>query len=160
MSLAPDGPVAASRLGLWMRSLLGGVLLSNYLRLIALTSRLKLRPEGQWQTVDENWPVIFVSWHGQSNLAYVYTPRRREWSILECLALDTGRVVRKERLLSNERAGCYSALARWWFVNWNIARAAVDVLAVVAPGLPIAAERLKIRMFGAAPGHLLADRKQ
>jgi glycosyltransferase involved in cell wall biosynthesis len=63
-------------------------------------------------------------------------------------------------MLSNERAGCYSALARWWFVNWNIARAAVDVLAVVAPGLPIAAERLKIRMFGAAPGHLLADRKQ
>jgi lysophospholipid acyltransferase (LPLAT)-like uncharacterized protein len=82
LSLAPDGPVAASRLGLWLRSLLGGVLLSNYLRLIALTSRLKLRPEGQWQTVDTHWPVIFVSWHGQSNLAYVYTPRRREWSIL------------------------------------------------------------------------------
>jgi hypothetical protein len=69
-------------------------------------------------------------------------------------------MVRKERMLSNERAGCYSALARWWFVNWNIARAGVDVLAVVAPGLPIAAERLKIRMFGAAPGHLLADRKR
>lgn len=82
MSLTPDGPVAASRLGLWLRSVLGGVLLSNYLRLIALTSRLRLAPEGQWQTVDKNWPVIFVSWHGQSNLAYVYTPRRRDWSIL------------------------------------------------------------------------------
>lgn len=82
MSVVPEGPVAASRLGLWLRSLLGGVLLSNYLRLIALTSKLTLRPENHWQSVDANWPVIFVSWHGQSNLAYVYSPRRPEWSIL------------------------------------------------------------------------------
>jgi lysophospholipid acyltransferase (LPLAT)-like uncharacterized protein len=86
LSAAPtgdaDGPVTATRAGLLPRSLIGGVLLSNYLRLVALTSRLKLLPAGQWQAVDANWPVIFVSWHGHSNLAYVYTPRRREWSIL------------------------------------------------------------------------------
>ena len=78
----PDRPIAVGRVGLWLRSLLGGMLLSNYLRLIALTSRLQLIPEGHWRTVDANWPVIFVSWHGQSNLAYVYSPRRPEWSIL------------------------------------------------------------------------------
>ena len=70
------------------------------------------------------------------------------------------RMVRRERMFPSERAGCYSALARWWAVNWNSARALVDVLAVVAPGVPSAAERLKIRLFGAAPGHLLADRKR
>ncbi len=49
---------------------------------------------------------------------------------------------------------------RWWAYNWNAARAGVDVLAVVAPGIPGAAERLKKRLFGAAPGHTFADRKQ
>jgi hypothetical protein len=69
-------------------------------------------------------------------------------------------MVRRERMLPGERRGCYGALARWWAANWNVARAAVDVVAVVAPGLPITAERVKIRLFGAAPGHLLADRKR
>ena len=94
-----------------------------------------------------------AAWHDASKRGKISLPTWR-------LYAEYLKMVRKERMLSNERAGCYSALARWWFVNWNIARAAVDVLAVVAPGLPIAAERLKIRMFGAAPGHLLADRKQ
>jgi len=53
-----------------------------------------------------------------------------------------------------------TALARWWGVNWNAARAGVDVLAVIAPGIPSTAERLKIRLFGAAPGHLIVDRKR
>jgi hypothetical protein len=94
-----------------------------------------------------------AAWHDASKRGKISLPTWR-------LYAEYLKMVRKERMLSNERAGCYSALARWWFVNWNSARAAVDVLAVVAPGLPIAAERLKIRMFGAAPGHLLADRKQ
>jgi glycosyltransferase involved in cell wall biosynthesis len=94
-----------------------------------------------------------AAWHDASKRGKISLPTWR-------LYAEYLKMVRKERMLSNERAGCYSALARWWFVNWNSARAAVDVLAVVAPGLPIAAERLKIRMFGVAPGHLLADRKQ
>jgi glycosyltransferase involved in cell wall biosynthesis len=94
-----------------------------------------------------------AAWHDASKRGKISLPTWR-------LYAEYLRMVRKERMLSNERAGCYSALARWWFVNWNIARAGVDVLAVVAPGLPIAAERLKIRLFGAAPGHLLADRKR
>jgi hypothetical protein len=36
----------------------------------------------------------------------------------------------------------------------------VDLLAVALPSAPAQAERLKIRLFGAAPGHLLADRRR
>jgi glycosyltransferase involved in cell wall biosynthesis len=94
-----------------------------------------------------------AAWHDASKRGKISLPTWR-------LYAEYLKMVRKERMLSNERTGCYSALARWWFVNWNIARAGVDVLAVVAPGVPSAAERIKIRMFGAAPGHLLADRKR
>lgn len=94
-----------------------------------------------------------AAWHDASKRGKISFPTWR-------LYAEYLKMVRKERMLANERAGCYSALVRWWFVNWNLARAGVDVLAVVAPGLPIAAERVKIRFFGAAPGHLLADRKR
>src|ERR1700733_691896 len=94
-----------------------------------------------------------AAWHDASKRGKISLPTWR-------LYAEYLKMVRKERMLANERAGCYSALAKWWFVNWNIARAAVDVIAVVAPGLPIAAERVKIKLFGAAPGHLLADRKR
>ena len=94
-----------------------------------------------------------AAWHDASKRGKISLPTWR-------LYTEYLKMVHNERMLANERAGCYSALAKWWFVNWNIARAGVDVLAVVAPGLPIAAERVKIRLFGAAPGHLLADRKR
>jgi glycosyltransferase involved in cell wall biosynthesis len=70
------------------------------------------------------------------------------------------RMVRREALTPTERSRCYAVLARWWAYNWNVARAAVDVLAVAAPSAPAQAERLKNRLFGAAPGHLLADRRR
>ena len=70
------------------------------------------------------------------------------------------RMVRREALTPEERSRCYAVLARWWGYNWNAARAAVDLLAVAAPSAPAQAERLKIRLFGAAPGHLLADRRR
>jgi glycosyltransferase involved in cell wall biosynthesis len=70
------------------------------------------------------------------------------------------RMVRREKLTPTERSRCYVVLARWWACNWNVARAAVDVLAVAAPSAPAQAERLKNRLFGAAPGHLLADRRR
>jgi glycosyltransferase involved in cell wall biosynthesis len=94
-----------------------------------------------------------AAWHDASKRGKISLPTWR-------LYAEYLKMVHNERMLADERAGCYSALAKWWFVNWNIARAGVDVLAVVAPGLPIAAERVKIRLFGAAPGHLLADRKR
>ena len=68
-------------------------------------------------------------------------------------------LVRRERLRPEERTRCYAVLAQWWACNWNAARAAVDVLAVVVPSAPALAERVKVRLFGAAPGHLFADRR-
>ena len=69
-------------------------------------------------------------------------------------------MVRREALTPEERFRCYGVLARWWACNWNTARAVVDVLAVAVPSAPGLAERLKIRLFGAAPGHLFADRRR
>ena len=94
-----------------------------------------------------------AAWHDASKRGKVSFPTWR-------LYAEYLKMVRNERMLPNERALCYAALARWWAVNWNIARAGVDVLAVVAPGIPGAAERLKVRLFGAAPGHLIEDRKR
>ncbi len=94
-----------------------------------------------------------AAWHDASKRGKVSFPTWR-------LYAEYLKLVRNERMLPRERARCYGALARWWMVNWNVARAVVDVLGVVAPGVPGAAERLKIRLFGAAPGHLLADRKR
>jgi glycosyltransferase involved in cell wall biosynthesis len=47
---------------------------------------------------------------------------------------------------------CSLRLLQWWFVNWNAARAAVDVLATVAPGAVSWAERVKWKLFSPAPG--------
>jgi glycosyltransferase involved in cell wall biosynthesis len=70
------------------------------------------------------------------------------------------KLVRREALTPTERSRCYTVLARWWGYNWNAARAAVDIVAVAAPNAPAQAERLKIRLFGAAPGHLVAARRR
>ena len=70
------------------------------------------------------------------------------------------KLVRREVLTPNERSRCYGVLARWWAYNWNVARAMVDLLAVAVPSAPAQAERLKNRLFGLAPGHLLADRRR
>jgi glycosyltransferase involved in cell wall biosynthesis len=68
-------------------------------------------------------------------------------------------LVRRESLTPEERSRCYAVLARWWACNWNAARAVVDVLAVAVPSAPAVAERVKVRLFGAAPGHLFAGRR-
>lgn len=43
-------------------------------------------------------------------------------------------------------------LLQWWFVNWNAARAIVDVCASFVPGIVGWAERLKQDFFSPAPG--------
>ena len=70
------------------------------------------------------------------------------------------KLLRRERLSPEERARCLRTLVRWWAHNWNAARALVDLLAVAVPGAPGRAEQLKTRLFGAAPGHLIADRRR
>jgi glycosyltransferase involved in cell wall biosynthesis len=65
------------------------------------------------------------------------------------------RLVANERLSPGERLACYGVLARWWVANWNSARVAIDLLSLAAPSIPGHAERLKTRLFGAAPGHFV-----
>ena len=65
------------------------------------------------------------------------------------------RLVQQEQLDAAERRRCVGVLARWWASNWNAARVATDALSLVAPGIVGQAERLKTRLFGAAPGHFL-----
>lgn len=93
-----------------------------------------------------------AAWHDSAS-GHVSFPTWR-------LYLEYLRLVHREALTPEERSRCYAVLARWWLHNWNAARAAVDLLAVAAPGAPAHAERLKIRLFGAAPGHLIADRRR
>lgn len=56
-----------------------------------------------------------------------------------------------------ERRACYGVLAQWWFRNWNLPRAAVDLGAVVAPGLVAFAEDAKNRLFGRGAGHTFVE---
>lgn len=70
------------------------------------------------------------------------------------------KMVYDENIRPDERTRCYGTLARWWVSNWNAARAGVDVVAVIAPGVPGLAERLKSRLFGLAPGHLADVRRR
>jgi glycosyltransferase involved in cell wall biosynthesis len=62
------------------------------------------------------------------------------------------RMVLKARLRLTERIAAIVALLAWWFVNWNAARAAVDVIATIAPEMVGWAQRVKQRLFSPAPG--------
>jgi hypothetical protein len=94
-----------------------------------------------------------AAWHDGESGAHASLPTWRLYG--EYLKL-----VRRETLTPEERVRCYWVLALWWVRNWNLVRTAVDVLGVALPSAPGQAERLKNRLFGAAPGHLLADRRR
>jgi lysophospholipid acyltransferase (LPLAT)-like uncharacterized protein len=65
------------------RRFLGAWVLGSYLGFIRLTSRQVLDPPDHWQRVEANWPVIALSWHGQSNITYAFPPpRQSRWSLL------------------------------------------------------------------------------
>jgi hypothetical protein len=61
-------------------------------------------------------------------------------------------MVLRTRLTVGERVSAAVGLLQWWFVNWNAARMAVDVLANFIPGVVTRAERLKHSLFSPAPG--------
>lgn len=94
-----------------------------------------------------------AAWHDSARGGQASFPTWR-------LYVEYLKMLQREALAPAERARCYAVLARWWAYNWNAARAMVDLVAVAAPGAPAKAERLKNRFFGAAPGHLLADRRR
>ena len=83
MSTAPATPEAR---GLkdhpFTRWLVGAVLIGGYLRLIRMTSRVVYDPPDCWQRAQADWPVIAVSWHGQSNLAYACIPDTSNLALL------------------------------------------------------------------------------
>ncbi|MDW8339982.1 MAG: hypothetical protein RMK73_00695 [Geminicoccaceae bacterium] len=67
------------------------------------------------------------------------------------------RLVREEPLPGRERLRCAATLLCWWFVNWHAFRVAAETLDLLVPGTVYRAERLKTRLFGAAPGHLVEE---
>lgn len=65
-----------------VRRFIGTVLIGNYLRVLRATSRVVTDPPDFWERMQPHWPVIGISWHGQSNLAYVVIPEPRRVALL------------------------------------------------------------------------------
>lgn len=65
------------------------------------------------------------------------------------------KLVGSERLRPTDRFAALGVLLLWWGCNWNALRAAVDLGDALIPGFAGSAERLKLRLFGPAPGHFL-----
>lgn len=87
------------------------------------------------------------AWHDSSTAGKPGLPSLELWRCYR-------RLVASEAGLSPaQRRRGRRVLRRWWLVNWNAARLGSDALGLVAPGAIGGAERLKARLFGAAPGH-------
>jgi len=67
-------------------------------------------------------------------------------------------VVAEAALATGQRWQCRAALVRWWFVNWNSVRVAVDIAALAVPGIVGFAESVKERLVGASVGHFKPPR--
>lgn len=65
-----------------VRRFIGRVLIGGYVRFVRATSRVVADPPDFWERAHQDWPVISVSWHGQSNLAYVVMPDPGQLAIL------------------------------------------------------------------------------
>ncbi len=114
---------------------------------------VKMREHEHRYTRAQARAVDRASWHDTRVRRRVSFPTWR-------LYVEYLKMVQSAQLEPAERIRCSAVLARWWMLNWNAARAVVDVVALVAPGIPGVAERIKVRLFGAAPGHLVAARRR
>ena len=65
-----------------VRNFLGRYLIGGYIRFVRMTSRVVAEPSDFWESAHKDWPAIAVSWHGQSNLAYVVMPDPRQVALL------------------------------------------------------------------------------
>ncbi len=113
---------------------------------------VEMREHGNRYTRRQVRSTERLAWHDASLKGRITFPTWR-------LYAEYLKLVRGEHLSFGERMRCYGVLSHWWATNWNAARAVVDVLAVVAPGAPGLAEDLKVKIFGAAPGHFLKERR-
>ncbi|MFO1038563.1 MAG: glycosyltransferase family 2 protein [Geminicoccaceae bacterium] len=91
-----------------------------------------------------------LAWHDASKAGAINLPTFR-------LFAEYRRLVATTPMSPAERRACYGVLAQWWFRNWNLPRAAVDLGAVVAPGLVAFAEDAKNRLFGRGAGHTFVE---
>ena len=116
-------------------------------RLVQLPEPLAvMREHDERYTRQKATPAQILHWHDASLRSSIALPTWR-------LYADYLKMVQRERLRIGQRVRCCGVLAEWWARNWNAARAAVDLVAIVAPGAQQAAWRWKARLFGAAPGH-------
>jgi glycosyltransferase involved in cell wall biosynthesis len=123
-------------------------------RMIQIPAPLvQMREHESRYTRSQGGAVDRASWHDTRTRGRVSFPTWR-------LYVEYLKMVRSAALGPGERLRCYAVLARWWTLNWNAARAVVDIVALVAPSVPGVAERVKTRLFGAAPGHLAPARRR
>jgi hypothetical protein len=110
---------------------------------------LQIREHGNRYTRQATSARRRAAWHDAARRPRTQVP------ILALYAAYSA-IVRDEPLTKAERRRCRLALARWWSVNWNALRVVVDLMALVLPGTVGFAERLKLRLAGAAPGHFVS----
>jgi lysophospholipid acyltransferase (LPLAT)-like uncharacterized protein len=65
-----------------VRNFIGTVLIGSYIKFVRATSRVVADPPDFWEKAQADWPAIAVSWHGQSNLAYVVMPEPQRVALL------------------------------------------------------------------------------
>lgn len=116
-------------------------------RMLQLPEHLQqIREHGGRYTRQAQNARLRAAWHDASRR------KARQAPILQLYSTYAA-VVRDAALSPVERRRCRVALARWWLVNWNAARVAVDLAALAFPGVVGLAERLKVRIAGRSVGH-------
>jgi glycosyltransferase involved in cell wall biosynthesis len=119
-------------------------------RLVQVKEPLSVMREHDARYTRQNvTPAEILRWHDASARSSIALPTWRMYA-------DYVKIVQREPLPLRERLRCYGVLGQWWARNWNSARAAVDLITIVAPGAQQAAWRIKARLFGSAPGHFSA----
>jgi glycosyltransferase involved in cell wall biosynthesis len=91
-----------------------------------------------------------LSWHDTSKKGQLSFPTLR-------LFAEYQKIVEAVPMPAAERRRCRLVLARWWFTNYNLVRAGVDIASVALPNLVSVAETVKTRLLGAAPGHTFVE---
>lgn len=109
---------------------------------------MQIREHGGRYTRQATSARLRAAWHDAGKRA------TRQVPILQLYATYAA-MVKNEALTVAERRLCRLVLARWWLVNWNAARVAVDLAALAVPGIVGAAERFKTRLAGASAGHFI-----
>jgi glycosyltransferase involved in cell wall biosynthesis len=106
---------------------------------------LRVRDHKERYTRSQVKPKERAAWHDARLKGKLSFPTwrlyREYWAMLA-----------RAKLPAAEKARCTLRLLQWWFVNWNAARAVVDLLASFAPGVVGWAERVKQSLFAPAPG--------